>query len=319
MAWLCMVIWFSVSFDSSDESILVLKTNDSYISRTAAFGPRTADGGVVLRLVAVETLDPTEERTGCRPVVFNSSFLATSTVTDNSNNTDIPWAALVERGGECGFVNKVKNMMVSGASAVVVGDNQKGPLVTMYSNRGDTSDITIPSVFITQNNYRELRYLGIELGQGFLIRMSSDEEETPVLDVIVILIVSPLVVFPLLFFLWRMQLRQLRLADLAPPEVVSHLPIKVFFKSKLKENDPVECVICLDEYVDEDELRVLPCRHEYHVACVDNWLTTRKKFVLPNLQTGYLYDGINDCDTCRDTDRVDSTLGLLTRQDGERL
>ncbi|KAF9096778.1 hypothetical protein BGX23_010466 [Mortierella sp. AD031] len=189
-------------------------------------------------------------------------------------------------------------MMVSGASAVVVGDNQKGPLVTMYSNRGDTSDITIPSVFITQNNYRELRYLGIELGQGFLIRMSSDEEETPVLDAIVILIVSPLVVFPLLFFLWRMQLRQLRLADLAPPEVVSHLPIKVFFKSKLKENDPVECVICLDEYVDEDELRVLP---------------------LPNLQTGYLYDGINDCDTCRDTDRVDSTLGLLTRQDGERL
>ncbi|KAG0220300.1 hypothetical protein BGX33_003560 [Mortierella sp. NVP41] len=169
-------------------------------------------------------------------------------------------------------------MMVSGASAVVVGDNQKGPLVTMYSNRGDTSDITIPSVFITQNNYRELRYLGIELGQGFLIRMSSDGEETPVLDAIVILIVSPLVVFPLLFFLWRMQLRQLRLADLAPPEVVSHLPIKVFFKSKLKENDPVECVICLDEYVDEDELRVLPCRHEYHVACVDNWLTTHKKF-----------------------------------------
>lgn len=44
----------------------------------------------------------------------------------------------MERGGKCGFVDKVKNMMVSGASAVVVGDFQKGPLVTMYSNRGKT-------------------------------------------------------------------------------------------------------------------------------------------------------------------------------------
>lgn len=47
-----------------------------------------------------------------------------------------PWAALVERGGKCGFVDKVKNMMDSGASAVIVGDYQKGPLITMYSDRG---------------------------------------------------------------------------------------------------------------------------------------------------------------------------------------
>ncbi|KAF9902905.1 hypothetical protein EC991_004377 [Linnemannia zychae] len=274
MTWLCMVVWFSVSFDSANESILVLKTNDTFIARAAAFGPRTGElpgnegGSFILSLVAVETLDPFDERTACRPVHFNSSF----------NPDNKPWAALVERGGKCGFVDKVKNMMVSGASAVIVGDYEKGPLVTMYSNREDTSDITIPSVFVTQTHYRELRFLGMELGQGFLIRMESDEEELSVLDTIVFLVVSPLVVFPFLFFLWRMRLRQLRLADLAPPEVVNSLPIKVFFKSKLKENDPVECVICLDEYEDEDELRVLPCRHEYHATCVDNWLTTRKKF-----------------------------------------
>ncbi|KAF9926480.1 hypothetical protein FBU30_003951 [Linnemannia zychae] len=262
-----MVCWFSVSFDSTDESIVVLETNDTYTSRAAAFGPRTEEP-ITLSLVAVETLDPTEERTGCRPVVYNSSYSV----------DDKPWAALVERGGNCGFVDKVKNMMISGASAVIVGDCQKGPLVTMYSNRDDTSDINIPSVFISQTHYRELRYLGMEFGQGFLIKMARKDDELPILDAVIILIVSPLVVFPFLFFLWRMRLRQLRLADLAPPEVVNSLPIKIFFKSKLKENDPVECVICLDEFADEDELRVLPCRHEYHAACVDNWLITRKKF-----------------------------------------
>ncbi|GMH04615.1 hypothetical protein Nepgr_006455 [Nepenthes gracilis] len=32
------------------------------------------------------------------------------------------------------------------------------------------------------------------------------------------------------------------------------------------------CCICLARYVDEDELRELPCSHFFHAACVDRWL-----------------------------------------------
>lgn len=39
----------------------------------------------------------------------------------------------------------------------------------------DTSDIHIPAVFITQNHYRELRYLGMELGRAFLVKMTPDD------------------------------------------------------------------------------------------------------------------------------------------------
>ncbi|KAF9164292.1 E3 ubiquitin-protein ligase rnf13 [Mortierella sp. AD010] len=261
--WLCIVIWLSSSFESTDATIIVLATNDTYIDRTAAFGPRIPEEGLLLNLIAVETLDPFEETTACRPV--------------EGAPKNVSWVALVERGGRCNFVDKVRNMQASGAQAVIVGDNQRNPLITMYA-REDTSDILIPSVFITQNHYRELRYFSIDLGKDYLVQMNPDEIDWPVLDVIIFIILSPAIVVLFLFFIWKLRMRQQRLADLAPAEVVNNLPVKVFFKSKVKDNDPVECVICLEDYVDEDELRVLPCRHEYHVACIDNWLTNRKKF-----------------------------------------
>ncbi|CAM9227672.1 unnamed protein product, partial [Hapterophycus canaliculatus] len=32
------------------------------------------------------------------------------------------------------------------------------------------------------------------------------------------------------------------------------------------------CAICLIAYVEDDELRKLPCNHAFHTPCTDNWL-----------------------------------------------
>ncbi|KAF2724673.1 hypothetical protein K431DRAFT_309805 [Polychaeton citri CBS 116435] len=53
---------------------------------------------------------------------------------------------LLSRGG-CGFLEKVKWVQRRGGVALIVGDDIRGgPLVTMYA-RGETSNITIPSLF----------------------------------------------------------------------------------------------------------------------------------------------------------------------------
>ncbi|KAH0563299.1 hypothetical protein GP486_002139, partial [Trichoglossum hirsutum] len=56
---------------------------------------------------------------------------------------------LLTRGG-CGFLEKVKWTQRRGGIALIVGDNTRGGgLVTMYA-RGDTSNITIPSLFTSR-------------------------------------------------------------------------------------------------------------------------------------------------------------------------
>lgn len=40
-----------------------------------------------------------------------------------------------------------------------------------------------------------------------------------------------------------------------------------------------ECAICLSDFVKGDRVRVLPCKHIFHLAEVDEWLIHRKKLV----------------------------------------
>ncbi|TKR81073.1 hypothetical protein L596_015011 [Steinernema carpocapsae] len=51
------------------------------------------------------------------------------------------------------------------------------------------------------------------------------------------------------------------------------LPIKKYKKG----DDPETCAICLEDFVEGEKLRVLPCRHVYHCKCIDPWLTKTRK------------------------------------------
>ncbi|KAL2829388.1 hypothetical protein BJY01DRAFT_124680 [Aspergillus pseudoustus] len=91
---------------------------------------------------------------------------------------------LLSRGG-CGFLEKVKWAQRRGAVALIVGDDTRGGnLVTMYA-RGDTSNVTIPSLFTSYTTAHLLSSLippqdrGESTGiEGNLASGNSEKEST---------------------------------------------------------------------------------------------------------------------------------------------
>ncbi len=85
---------------------------------------------------------------------------------------------LLSRGG-CGFLEKVKWAQRRGAIGVIVGDNQRGgPLIQMFAH-GDTSNVTIPSIFTSRTT---AYLLSLMMQPGSFIEDIIDENGKPSLS-----------------------------------------------------------------------------------------------------------------------------------------
>ena len=83
---------------------------------------------------------------------------------------------LLSRGG-CGFLEKVKWVQRRGGTALIVGDDTRGgALITMYA-RGDTSNVTIPSLFTSHTTAHLLSSL-IPVGRSNKGRFLGDTWES---------------------------------------------------------------------------------------------------------------------------------------------
>ncbi|KAM6600623.1 hypothetical protein CsatA_020232 [Cannabis sativa] len=57
------------------------------------------------------------------------------------------------------------------------------------------------------------------------------------------------------------------------PVVIASFPTKKFSDAFFSSSEDAQCTACLEEYRDEDVLRILPyCGHSFHVTCIDIWL-----------------------------------------------
>ncbi|KAK1431021.1 hypothetical protein QVD17_14212 [Tagetes erecta] len=64
---------------------------------------------------------------------------------------------------------------------------------------------------------------------------------------------------------------------LSDDSISDHVKTRIFASSRTvaADEEPNFCVICQMDFEDEEKIRVLDCRHEYHVECIKKWLNVK--------------------------------------------
>ncbi|CAH1721856.1 E3 ubiquitin-protein ligase RNF13 isoform X1 [Aphis gossypii] len=184
------------------------------------------------------------------------------------------WFALIKRGN-CNFDVKVRNAQNSNYTLAIIFNVNSSIVVPM--NGKNTSDIVIPSVFVGESTGIMLRdYYDYLNGYYVIIDNSQFPFDINLNLLLPFAVIVAVCFFAMLGFMLIKWIKDRRRAfrHRLPASILRKIPISTFVKG-----DPYDtCAICLDDYMDGDKLRILPCAHAYHCKCIDPWLTRNRRF-----------------------------------------
>lgn len=221
----------------------------------ATFGSEIPESGLKVRAVRA---NPTDGCTDLDPPPENVTLSR--------------FAVIIARYN-CSFEDKIRNAQKAGYAAVIVHNVGSNDLERMSANHAE--DILIPSVFIGESN-------GIYIIESFLYPLPyaliiTDDIPFNINNNLIIpfaIVVGLCFIIMICFMIIRcIRERRRMLRHRLPNSVLRKIPIVKFAKGMQYDT----CAICLDDYVDNERLRVLPCHHAYHVKCIDPWLTKNRR------------------------------------------
>lgn len=249
---------------SSSSVVLITPTNTTvpFPDVEASFARKIPTSGLLGLLFAAQPSN------ACAPVPAFSS-----------NQTVLPGFLLIKRG-DCDFVTKVQVAQDAGyTAAIVYNDEISYDLVTMS---GNGYGIEIPAVFVSKEAGDILVQNVGDVNARLYLLPALENTAWSVMAIALISLLAISAVLSMFFFVRRQRLQrngsQLLLQDsssLTKGELRA-FPVSVF---SVKEDTNLEtCAICLEEYAAGEKLRTLSCNHEFHMSCIDLWLTTRRPF-----------------------------------------
>lgn len=264
LAGLAIVVITLILGRANPTVVLVTSNNDSlsFPDAEASFARRVPEVGMVGGLFAANPSN------ACVPLQDY-----------NTKQAVLPAFLLIKRG-DCNFVTKVQFAQDAGYAAVIVYNDEDGPFLVTMS--GDGFGIEIPAVFVSKEAGDILIQYAGDINAHVYMLSASENNAWPVMAVSFISMLAVLAVLSTFFFIRRQRLRR-NGSQLLPdePSSLTRGELKALLVSVFNQKDNANhetCAICLEEYVSGDKLRILPCSHEFHMPCIDQWLTTRRPF-----------------------------------------
>ncbi|XP_041617289.1 E3 ubiquitin-protein ligase ZNRF4 [Vulpes lagopus] len=185
-------------------------------------------------------------------------------------------AIVLIRRYDCTFDLKVLHAQRAGFEAAIVHNVRSDELVRMAHVYEDLRrQIAIPSVFVGEAASQDLRVI-VRCDKAAHVLLLPDYPPCPDLDCHPVLAVSwvlgrALALLTSVLFVLRQLWNWLWAWWTRGPAVKPQPCQKAQVRTFTRRNDL--CAICLDEYEEGDQLKILPCSHTYHCKCIDPWFS----------------------------------------------
>lgn len=248
--------------DGRGNAIHVISSDDGKYGQNS---PKVDTRGVI---VAPAPHHGVVDRQGCDP---KTHFLVPP--------RSVHWVALMQRGN-CTFKEKILKAAAYNATAVLIYNNS--PEYTVKMGHEGTGDIV--AVMITEAYGKEI-LAHLERNMTVLVSMvvgqrgpTKNINRGSLVFVSISFIILMIISSAWLIFHFIQKIRytstrdrsQHRLGD-AAKKAIGKLKTRTVKKGD-KDTESNHCAVCIEVYQLNDVVRILPCKHVFHKACVDPWL-----------------------------------------------
>mmetsp|Transcript_12256 Transcript_12256/g.17050 ORF Transcript_12256/g.17050 Transcript_12256/m.17050 type:complete len:307 (+) Transcript_12256:103-1023(+) len=232
----------------------------------------------------------------------------------NSNTAFLEGSIALLLRGNCSFYLKALNAQNQGAQAVIIGDSQQRNRPLRMIKEGPFEDpVEIPVVAITHSDYVMIaEFLNKNVTIEAHMNINGDlSPRLPVFHILPLVFILVWMGIIMLYFCrkycMRYISRQNRVSAMREVPVVRYEPLVEDEEAEAEAEAAPEnrnrvlnsrCVICMEDYVEGEELKLLPCGHGFHPPCIQPWLENHSercpmcnRSMLENRQEGAGRDG----------------------------
>jgi len=205
---------------------------------------------------------------------------------DLLNESELDGKIVLVKWGKCSCFNKSVNVFNYGGKGIVIGNNPGSGLIRMEKEGSETEDVGIPSVLISNLDFKEVRsIITQQTSMDVVATLSANEEwiDDSATKSLARAFTYMMLILPstwtMLVLLWacfsllkrRVMQRQVR----EIPEIIFSSDMLEAESLKKKHIMNSSCPICLVDFEEQTRIKLLPCDHGFHPECIEPWIGER--------------------------------------------